>query len=93
MNEAQTRMNVLDKLPKDKLHKILNQVVRFAITAFFFAQYPTLLFLIYLENYDVFSYDLFSEGRFGIVAFFYLSLIFSLGPADIQVNHMIEHAR
>lgn len=71
MNEE---ANDREKL-KDTFAKYGNYGIRFIINSLITATFPTYCFIIYLYEYRIFSYDIFSEGRFGSMVFFYTGLV------------------
>jgi hypothetical protein len=54
------------------------RVLSVVLSSIFFANIPTLLFLIYMGHYGFFSYDFFYEGLFALKVFFLLSSVFML---------------
>ncbi len=66
---------MLDTMFKDK-KELLFRTLSLLLSTIFFANIPSLLFLIYMGHHSFFSYDFFSEGVFGLNVFFGLTSIF-----------------
>tara|TARA_R110000744_G_scaffold61796_1_gene127379 strand:- start:1898 stop:2656 length:759 start_codon:yes stop_codon:yes gene_type:complete len=65
---------ILEKTFENK-EGIFFRILSYFLSSIFFANIPTLLFLIYMGHYGFFSYDYFSEGIFGSKVFFLISIV------------------
>jgi len=63
-----------------------NIALRIALNYIYLGLFPTYLILIYLAHRSIFPYDLFSQGKFGIEVFFYLSFMMSIGFTFILLS-------